>query len=117
MICYWWILGRNKHHSGLFGEFCQICFVWSLENLISGLQDATLVLDDRLTNLEENGGGSVNLTALETRVSQLEVTTGEQETQITANEDAIEGKCVILNKFLSLTSHPSFQQINIHHEL
>ena len=57
---------------------------------ISGLQDATLVLDYRVTNLEENGGNA-NITDLETRISDLEVATGEQETRITTNQENIEG--------------------------
>ena len=45
-----------------------------------------------MTNLEENGGGNANITELETRVSELEVTTGQQEARITTNQEDIEGK-------------------------
>ena len=56
-----------------------------------GLQDTTLVLDFRVTALEENGGGSSNITGLDTRVSELEVLTSEQESRITTNQENIEG--------------------------
>ncbi len=55
------------------------------------LKDTTLALDFRVTNLEENGGGNANTTELENRVTELEVTIGEQETRITTNQEDIEG--------------------------
>ena len=61
--------------------------------LSAGLQDTTLALDFQVTNLEENGGGNANITGLETRVSDLESTTDEQETRITTNQEDIEGMC------------------------
>ena len=59
--------------------------------LLTGLQATTITLDYRVTTLEENGGGNANITELETRVSQLEVTTGQLETRITTNQERIEG--------------------------
>ncbi len=52
-----------------------------------------LTLDYRVTNLEENSGGSDNITELERRVSELEVAHAEQETRITTNQEDIEGLC------------------------
>ena len=65
-------------------------------NPLTDLQGATLSLDYRVTNLEENGGDSGNITELETRVSDLEVATSEQETRITTNQENIQGKISIL---------------------
>ncbi len=49
------------------------------------------MLDYRVSNLEENGGGNANITGLENRVSDLEVATEEQETRIATNQENIEG--------------------------
>ena len=57
-----------------------------------GLQATVLTLNFRVTSLEENSGGSTNITELEGRVSDLEAPTGEQESRITANQENIEGK-------------------------
>ena len=59
--------------------------------MFSDLQATSIALDYRVTNLEENGGGNANITELETRVSELEVTTTQQETRITSNQENIEG--------------------------
>ena len=61
-------------------------------NVSPGLQAAELTLDYRVTNLEENSGGTDNIIELERRVSDLEVTNGEQETRITTNQEDIEGE-------------------------
>ncbi len=45
--------------------------------VLADLQGTTLALDYRVSNLEENGGGNANVTELETRVTELEVTTGQ----------------------------------------
>ena len=60
---------------------------------IAGLQTATVELDDRVTDLEENGGGGGNssVAELEQRVETLEETAANQETRLTAAEVNIQG--------------------------
>ena len=60
---------------------------------IVGLQTATVELDDRVTDLEENGGdgGNSSVAELEQRVEALEGTTADQETRLTAAEENIQG--------------------------
>ena len=50
-------------------------------------------LDDRVTDLEENGGGCGNssVAELEQRVETLEGTAADQETRLTAAEENIQG--------------------------
>ena len=50
-------------------------------------------LDDRVTELEENGGGGGNssVAELEQRVEVLEGTAADQETRLTAAEENIQG--------------------------
>ena len=65
---------------------------------IVDLQDTTLVLDFRLTVLEENGGsdGNSSVDDLEVRVETLEGTAADHETRISAVEVDINGKCFLL---------------------
>ena len=57
-------------------------------------------LDDRVTDLEENGGGGGNssVAELEQRVETLEGTAANQETRLTAAEENIQGN--VYNKIL-----------------
>ena len=61
----------------------------------------TLLLDleDRVTLLEENGGGSGNSTVaeLEVRVETLEGTTTDHETRIASTESDVIGKLLCMN--------------------
>ena len=57
------------------------------------LQDTTVVLDFRVTTLEENGEGDGNssVAELEVRVETLEGTTADHESRISATESDING--------------------------
>ena len=69
-------------------------------------------LDDRVTNLEENGGGGGNssVAELEQRVEALEGTAAEQETRLTAAEENIQGNYV--NELLDKQSKESTTTIS-----
>ena len=82
------LMVENKHRT-MLSLFIDL--VTCIYCLFLGLQGTTLALDYRVTNLEENGGGNTNITQLETRVTELEVTAGEQETRTTTNQEDIEG--------------------------
>ena len=62
--------------------------------LIEDLQDTTLNLDLRVTDLEETGGdgGNSSVAELEIRVETLEGTAADHETRISATESDIVGK-------------------------
>lgn len=61
----------------------------------SVLQATDFTLDFRVTNLEDNTVASTNFSELETRVTQLEEISGEQETQITTNQENIAGNILL----------------------
>ena len=62
--------------------------------LTTDLEDTTIVLDFRVTALEENGGsdGNSSVAELEVRVETLEGTAADHETRISATEVDINGE-------------------------
>ena len=62
--------------------------------LIKDLEDTTLDLNLRVTDLEENGGdgGNSSVAGLEIRVETLEGTTADHETRISTTESDIVGE-------------------------
>ena len=63
-------------------------------NISAGLLAATITLDFRVTELEENGGndGNSSVAELEVRVETLEGTAADHETRISATESDINGQ-------------------------
>ena len=57
---------------------------------ITDLELATVELDSRVAVIEENGNQTI--TELEVRVDNLEETTTDHETRLTAAEENIQGK-------------------------
>ena len=60
----------------------------------TALQDTTLILDFRVTALEENGGsdGNSSIDELELRVKTIEVTAADHQTRISTAEAEVNGK-------------------------
>ena len=109
-----WYLSQQVFSSWLFRYccFCHFCYSVSLFKFTeigntnveflhhvffifaTDLQDTPVVLDFRVTVLEENGGGDGNssVAELEVRVETLEGTAADHETRLSAAESDINGK-------------------------
>ena len=96
-----------------------ICPINEADFSIAGLQDTTLVLDFRVTVLEENGGsdGNSSVAELELRVETLEGTTADHGTRISDLESDVTGNKIhfILIYLLLRSLHNCFikDEINV----